>query len=86
MSGRDGSRLERVVEGVLTAGPGLGAALLLLLAASLRGDARLLQGGILLLMVTPVCRVVLVTVGLFQAARPGFSAASPPSVLGACWP
>jgi len=56
--------LARAIEVVLTAGLALSASLLLLGLAS--GSGALLRLGILLLMLTPVSRVVVLTVGLFH--------------------
>jgi uncharacterized membrane protein len=56
--------LERAVEVVLTVG--LVVSGLLLLAGLLLGRAALLRYGILILMATPVGRVVVVTLGLFS--------------------
>ncbi len=59
------SRLDRVVEGVLTAGLALSG--LLLLAGLLAGNRRtLLWAGVLVLLLTPVARVVVVTVAFLQ--------------------
>jgi len=55
-------RLERVVEVALTAGVMLSAALLV--AGLVIGSHALLWWGVLLLVLTPVVRVVVVTVGL----------------------
>jgi uncharacterized membrane protein len=56
------SRLDRVVEAVLSVGLGLSA--LLLLAGLAAARPRLLWWGVLLLITTPVARVVVVTAGL----------------------
>jgi uncharacterized membrane protein len=58
------TRLDRTVEIVLTAGLALSA--LLLVSGLLAGATRLLWYGILLLVLTPVARVMVVTVGLFH--------------------
>jgi uncharacterized membrane protein len=58
------SGLDKTIEVVLTLGLA-GSALLLVLGLTL-DRAQLLQVGILLLMMTPVARVVVVTVGLFH--------------------
>jgi uncharacterized membrane protein len=57
-------RLERSVEAVLTAGV-LASGALLLLGLSL-GREPLLRAGVLLLMLTPVVRVLVLTLGLFR--------------------
>ena len=57
------SALDKTVEIVLTLG--LAASAVLLAAGLFLGHQGLLQAGILLLMLTPVARVVVVTVGLF---------------------
>jgi uncharacterized membrane protein len=61
-----GSRLtlERTLEGALTLG--LLASSALLLAGLVRADPALLRAGTLVLMATPVVRVVLVTLGLWR--------------------
>ena len=56
--------IDRVIEVVLTAGLALSA--VLLLAGLLSGGAGLLKWGTVTLMLTPVARVVVVTVGLFH--------------------
>jgi uncharacterized membrane protein len=58
------TRLDRVVEVVLTLG--LAASGLLLLAGLVSGGARLLWVGMLVLLLTPAARVVVVTAGLLQ--------------------
>ena len=59
------TRLDRIVEGVLTGGLALSA--LLLLAGLLSGNRRtLLWAGVLVLLLTPVARVVVVTVAFLQ--------------------
>jgi uncharacterized membrane protein len=58
------TRLDRVVEIVLTLG--LAASGLLLLAGLAAGRGRLLWTGILVLLLTPAARVVVVTAGLVQ--------------------
>jgi uncharacterized membrane protein len=59
------SRLDRVVEGVLTAGLALSA--LLLLAGLLSGNRHpLLWAGVLVLLLTPMARVVVVTVAFLH--------------------
>jgi len=57
-------RLETSVERVLTAGVVASGALLLLGLAL--GQESLLRYGVLLLMLTPVARVLVLTVGLFR--------------------
>jgi uncharacterized membrane protein len=59
------SGLERSVEVVLTSGLTLSGGLLL--AGLLLDSSPLLRWGILLLMLTPLMRVVVVTVALFRA-------------------
>ena len=78
-----GDRLDRAVEIVLTVGLAAGA--LLLLAGSLAGRPEPLRWGIVALMLTPVARVVVVTIGMFAAARRRSSASSP-SGSWWCWP
>lgn len=56
--------LARAIEVVLTAGLALSAGLLCY--GLLRGSAPALQWGILLLMLTPVARVFVLTIGLFH--------------------
>ena len=56
--------LERAVEAVLTTGLGLATALLLF--GLVRSHEPTLRAGIVILMFTPVARVVLVTVGLLK--------------------
>lgn len=58
------SALDKTIEVVLSLGL-LGSAVLLV-AGLLLGQSSLLQAGILLLMLTPVARVVVVTVVLFD--------------------
>lgn len=58
------TRLDRVVEIVLTLG--LGGSGLLLLAGLAAGHGRLLWTGLLVLLLTPAARVVVVTAGLVQ--------------------
>ena len=58
------TRLDRVVEAALTLGLGLSG--LLLLAGLAAGSRRLLWFGMLVLLLTPVTRVVVVTVGFLQ--------------------
>jgi uncharacterized membrane protein len=58
------SRLDRTVEVVLTAG--LAVSALLLAAGLIAGATRPLWYGIFVLIVTPVARVVVVTLGLFH--------------------
>ena len=64
--------LERSIEWVLTAGV-VASGLLLLLGLAL-GQEPLLRAGVLLLMLTPVVRVLVLTLGLFREgdARFGF--------------
>jgi uncharacterized membrane protein len=68
------TRLDRAVEIVLTLGLALSA--LLLLGGLLAGRARPLWWGILLLILTPVSRVVVVTVGLLHRRDWPFAAVS----------
>ena len=68
------TRLDRAVEVVLTAG--LGVSAVLLLAGLLGGRSRLLWWGIILLILTPVSRVVVVTVGLLHRRDWPFAAVS----------
>lgn len=68
------SALDRLVEGLLSVGVVLAG--LLLLAGLLRHDPALLRGGLLLLMFTPVSRVVVVTVALFAQRDWAFAAMS----------
>jgi uncharacterized membrane protein len=56
--------LDKVIELVLTVGLALSGALLLLGLVS--GGRSTLQAGVLLLMLTPLARVVVVTAGLFR--------------------
>ncbi len=58
-----GDDLDRAVEIVLTAGLAVGA--LLLLTGLVTGGPGLLRSGIVALMLTPVARVVVVTIGMF---------------------
>jgi uncharacterized membrane protein len=58
------SSLHKTIEVVLTLG--LAASALLLVLGLTLGRSQFLQAGILLLMLTPVARVVVVTVGLFH--------------------
>jgi uncharacterized membrane protein len=60
---RDTLRLDRAVEAVLTLGLTIGA--LLLLTGLILGQLAPLRWGIVALMLTPVARVVVVTVGMF---------------------
>jgi len=60
---KDEERLDRAVEIVLTGGLALGA--LLLLLGLVRGSSGALRSGILVLMLTPVVRVIVVTIGMF---------------------
>ena len=66
--------LERTIEVVLTAGL-LASAVLLLAGLALHRDP-LLKWGILILMTTPVARVVVVTVGLLRVKDWLFAAVS----------
>jgi len=66
--------LDRVVEIVLTTGLLLSSILLLL--GLVRGQASALTAGILLLMLTPLARVVVVTVGLLKRRDWFFASAS----------
>lgn len=56
--------IDRVIEVVLTSG--LAVSAVLMLAGLLWGGAGLLKWGIVILMLTPVARVVVVTVSLFH--------------------
>jgi hypothetical protein len=58
-----GDRLDRAVEIVLTGGLAVGA--FLLLTGLFVGSPGLLRGGIVAFMLTPVARVVVVTIGMF---------------------
>lgn len=58
------TRLDRVVEVVLTLG--LAASGILLMAGLIAGRGRLLWAGMLVLLLTPAARVVVVTVGFLQ--------------------
>jgi len=58
-----GDRLDRAVEIVLTVGLAAGA--LLLLTGLVTGRPEPLRWGIVALMLTPVARVVVVTIGMF---------------------
>jgi uncharacterized membrane protein len=58
-----GDNLDRAVEIVLTAGLAVGA--LLLFTGLVTGGQGLLRSGIVALMLTPVARVVVVTIGMF---------------------
>jgi len=62
--GDAGSGLERAIELVLSIGLGVSGALLL--AGLLAGSDGLLKWALLLLMLTPVARVVVLTVGLLH--------------------
>jgi uncharacterized membrane protein len=66
--------LEQVVEGVLTLS--LVSAGGLLVAGLLRGQEDVLRAGIVILLFTPVARVVLVTAGLLRARDYLFGALS----------
>ena len=68
------SRLDRLVEAVLTGGLALSA--LLLLGGLLSGRPRLLWLGVLVLLLTPVARVVVVTCGLLLRRDWVFAAVS----------
>jgi uncharacterized membrane protein len=68
------TRLDRVVEVVLTTG--LGVSALLLLAGLLAGQHGLLWGGVLVLLLTPVARVIVVTVGFVDRKDWVFAAVS----------
>jgi len=76
-------RLERAIEGVLTAGV-LASGALLVLGLSL-GDASLLRAGVLILMFTPVARVLVLTLGLFREGdrRFGFVSLTVLAILAA---
>lgn len=73
------SRLDRLVEAVLTGG--LAVSALLLLTGLLSGRTRLLWLGVLALLLTPVARVVVVTAGL-ALRRDWFFAAVSLWILG----
>jgi hypothetical protein len=62
---REGRRLERWVEVALGAGVAASGACLLLGLATDRDSV--LRAGILILMLTPVVRVLVLTIGLFEA-------------------
>jgi uncharacterized membrane protein len=62
--GGRGVRIERVIEGALAFGLLVSSALFVLGLA--RGGSEPLKWGILLLMLTPVARVVILTVGLLH--------------------
>ena len=66
--------LDRVIELVLTVGLVLSATLLVV--GLVRGQASALRAGILLLMLTPLARVVVVTVGLLKRRDWFFALAS----------
>ncbi len=68
------SALDRLIEGLLSVGVVLAG--LLLLAGLLRTDPALLRAGLLLLMFTPVARVVVVTVALLVQRDWAFAAMS----------
>jgi uncharacterized membrane protein len=68
------TRLDRVVEVVLTAG--LAVSALLLLAGLLGRQQGLLWGGVLVLMLTPVARVIVVTIGFIDRQDWVFTAVS----------
>lgn len=68
------SALDRLIEGLLSVGVVLAG--LLLLAGLLRTDPALLRAGLLLLMFTPVARVVVVTVALLVERDWTFAAMS----------
>jgi uncharacterized membrane protein len=76
-------RLERAIEGVLTAGV-LASGALLVLGLSL-GDVALLRAGVLILMFTPVARVLVLTLGLFREGdrRFGFVSLTVLAILAA---
>jgi len=76
-------RLERAIEGVLTAGV-LASGAFLVLGLSL-GDASLLRAGVLILMFTPVARVLVLTLGLFREGdrRFGFVSLTVLAILAA---
>lgn len=61
---REGLRLERLVELALTFG--VAGSGLLLLAGLVLGSDALLRAGVVLLMLTPVVRVAVLTLGLFR--------------------
>jgi uncharacterized membrane protein len=68
------TRLDRVVEVVLTGG--LAVSALLLLAGLLGRQQGLLWGGVLVLMLTPVARVIVVTIGFIDRQDWVFTAVS----------
>jgi uncharacterized membrane protein len=76
-------RLERAIEGVLTAGV-LASGAFLVLGLSL-GDTALLRAGVLILMFTPVARVLVLTLGLFREGdrRFGFVSLTVLAILAA---
>jgi uncharacterized membrane protein len=78
-----GRGLEQTVEWVLTAGVVTSGALLLLGLAF--GREPLLRAGVLLLMLTPVVRVLVLTLGLFREGdrRFGFVSLAVLAILGA---
>jgi len=59
-----GVRIERVIEGALTVGLVVSSSLFVV--GLVLGGEGLLKGGVLLLMLTPVARVVILTVGLLH--------------------
>jgi len=68
------TRLDRAVEVVLTGG--LGASAVLLLAGLLAARESLLWWGVLVLLLTPVARVVVVTIGFIDRHDWAFAAVS----------
>lgn len=61
---REGRRLERLVELALTIG--VAASGVLLLSGLVLGSDPVLRAGVVLLMLTPVIRVAVLTLGLFR--------------------
>ena len=61
---REGRRLERLVELALTIG--VAASGVLLLSGLVLGSDLVLRAGVVLLMLTPVIRVAVLTLGLFR--------------------
>lgn len=68
------TRLDRVVEVVLTAG--LGASALLLLIGLMTAQQGLLWAGVLVMLLTPVARVIVVTIGFIDRQDWVFTAVS----------
>jgi hypothetical protein len=68
------ARLNQTLEVILTAGLAVSAALML--AGLALGSTATLRGGIVLLILTPVARVLAVTAGFLQAREWAFAALS----------